>query len=192
MQKFSRFEWRKNVLLLLSHHHPTMLHRTFRISFLGRTLYLCARCSGTVIGLVVGSIIFSPFIGQTTIPANVVFMIITLPALIDWATQYAGFRESTNYLRLFTGILLGIGLSTFQVSSEVAWSILLYFVIFTGVLFSFPKKTKSSSGETAIRMITILCLVLFALYLIIYLGTIGIILGGLILLIMCYGFSKKD
>jgi hypothetical protein len=41
-------------------------------------------------------------------------------------------------------------------------------------------------------MVTILCLVLFALYLMIYLGTIGIILGGLILLIMCYGFSKRD
>jgi len=47
---------------------------------------------------------------------SAVFAISPLPAVIDWATQTIGRRESSNHIRLLTGYLLGIGFGLFLVS----------------------------------------------------------------------------
>jgi uncharacterized membrane protein len=88
--------------LLVEHHPPWLRDRCLCLSLMGRHVYLCARCTGTVLGFVAGSIIVLGYPGLYSV------VLLALPALIDWGTQKLCLRESTNMIRVLTGFSLGL------------------------------------------------------------------------------------
>ena len=62
---------------------------------------VCSRCTGIVIGAVIGFIITAP---------NLLFILGFIPLIIDGTTQYFGFRTSNNTLRFITGLLCGFSI----------------------------------------------------------------------------------
>ncbi len=75
----------------------------------GHTFPICARCTGLLIGVAAG------FLGPATlhlgpIAAIGVASLFVGPLLVDGFTQLAGLRQSTNPLRLATGLIGGLGL----------------------------------------------------------------------------------
>lgn len=88
--------------LLVEHHPPWLRDRCLCLRLKGRHVYLCARCSGTVLGFVAGSIIV------LGCPSLYSVALLALPALIDWGTQKLCLRESTNIIRVLTGFSLGL------------------------------------------------------------------------------------
>jgi uncharacterized membrane protein len=82
-----------------------MAERSF--SFGNYQFPLCARCTGILLGEIIGMILafFTPSYWQT------VFLLI--PMAVDGLTQLYGLRASTNFLRLITGLLGGYSIVTF-------------------------------------------------------------------------------
>ncbi len=104
----NREDWRMLFFLLLSHHMPEKLHRTIRVGFRGRNIYLCARCTGIYSGIL--SVFVAGFLGFN-FPAWLILPLISilpLPPAVDWVTQSCKLRESMNTIRISTGFLLGI------------------------------------------------------------------------------------
>ena len=101
-------DWHLLLFLLLSHHRPEKLHRTIHVSFRGRNVYLCARCTGKYSGIL--SVFVAWFLGfdfptWLYVP---LFSILLVPSTVDWITQSCKLRESRNTIRVCTGYLLGI------------------------------------------------------------------------------------
>jgi uncharacterized membrane protein len=65
---------------------------------------VCARCLGMLIGHLLGVTILLFY--KFSLVLAIAFCLITF---IDWFLQYLGILESTNWRRLMTGILGGIG-----------------------------------------------------------------------------------
>lgn len=72
--------------------------------FKGRQFPICARCTGILIGYLIGIIYILTF-KELHIFLELLLM---LPLLIDGTGQYLGYFQSTNVRRLLTGILAGI------------------------------------------------------------------------------------
>ena len=87
--------------LMVCHRMP---HRS--LYWRGRPLPVCARCTGIFLGYAsIPLFLFLP-----VPPAWMGWgLLMNLPALVDGATQAAGWRESNNALRLLTGLLCGLG-----------------------------------------------------------------------------------
>lgn len=98
--------------------HEAIQNVLYRIAFLlgchqigsrsffvrGRQLPLCARCLGIVVGFLLLPF-FEPFlVVQWELPVALVAIF-----FLDACTQYAGFRQSRNWLRLITGVGFSIG-----------------------------------------------------------------------------------
>ena len=85
-------------------------HRMPERSFFykGKQFPVCARCTGIYIGYV-AVIVFAVL--RTNLPL-IWSLILIVPALLDGFTQAYCRRESTNILRLITGILFGVGISS--------------------------------------------------------------------------------
>lgn len=76
----------------------------------GNKMPVCIRCAGIYFGFLIGTIIY-PFIrGLETrdIPHKWILIIALLPVGIDGLTQLVGLRQSTNDLRVVTGMILGV------------------------------------------------------------------------------------
>lgn len=100
---------------LLSHHPPHRLHHTLHFRVGERDVYLCARCTGNLLGFIASFFMFS------ALPTSIAFVLMALfplPTTIDWVTQALGIRESKNWIRVGTGSLLGI-----------AWGFLFLFLM---------------------------------------------------------------
>lgn len=69
---------------------------------------ICARCTGIYAGLLAGLIAFWVLPMVTEKAMRIASFIAVTPLAIDGLTQLAGLRESTNPLRLATGIVAGI------------------------------------------------------------------------------------
>jgi uncharacterized membrane protein len=91
----------------LSHHRPDELNRCYAFG----QVHVCARCLGTY------PVLFAVFLIQfarhapLSHPLEVpMVVVLTLPALLDWA--YGRFRPEggSNALRTATGVLLGVAL----------------------------------------------------------------------------------
>jgi uncharacterized membrane protein len=82
-------------------------HRLPERSFFykGKPFPICARCTGILIGYVVG-IIYACFYGNLSLS---IAILLILPLVWDGGFQAIGKWQSTNKRRLFTGILAGIG-----------------------------------------------------------------------------------
>lgn len=66
---------------------------------------LCARCTGLVIGYLMGILIYFLKIINWEIA-----ILLCIPLVIDGGSQYLKWRMSNQRLRLITGILCGIGI----------------------------------------------------------------------------------
>ncbi len=92
--------------LLLSHHSKKNLSRTIKVHLMGRALHLCARCTGIVIGILMG-VFYANWLMMVFISYPVVIALFPVPATADWLIQVHGLRESTNWRRVLTGAMLG-------------------------------------------------------------------------------------
>jgi len=68
---------------------------------------ICARCLGIYAGLLVGLLAFRVLPWFTERAMRIAAFLAVTPLAIDGLTQLAGLRESTNPLRLATGIAAG-------------------------------------------------------------------------------------
>lgn len=75
------------------------------LSFRGRQMPLCARCTGMLLGY----LSYPLFLFDAAHLSLAVALLLNVPALADGVTQAAGLRTSTNILRLATGLLSGVG-----------------------------------------------------------------------------------
>ncbi|MDR0912764.1 MAG: DUF2085 domain-containing protein [Methanobrevibacter sp.] len=76
---------------------------------------LCSRCTGIYLSLFLFLIIFLVLNLKLNydLPSNckLIGFLLLIPMAIDGISQYLNWRESTNILRLITGILAGLGLA---------------------------------------------------------------------------------
>ena len=90
----------------------------FQVSFGGQTYYICARCSGLYLGVILGlSSVFPllllapPALSLGDLPTSLLCLSLAAPALLDWTTQRLALRCSTNPIRFATGLLAGLSLA---------------------------------------------------------------------------------
>lgn len=78
---------------------------------------ICARCTGIYVGLLAGLAFFAvlPAIREEVM-RRISFAAVT-PLAIDGLTQLAGFRESTNTLRVITGVVAGLAFGLWILSA---------------------------------------------------------------------------
>ena len=93
MNKIERFL----KILFMCHSRPD---RSFY--FNGKQFPICARCTGVLLGWIIGIILLE-------VPRGLVTVLILIPLMVDGGTQALGKRESNNILRCVTGILFGMG-----------------------------------------------------------------------------------
>lgn len=67
---------------------------------------ICARCTGELIGILLGIIIFN----FTSLPNNITTILIMIPMLFDGFLQALTKYESNNFKRVTTGFLFGLSL----------------------------------------------------------------------------------
>ena len=74
----------------------------------GVPMPICARCVGIYAGMLAGLLAFAllPLVREKTM--RIVSLVAVTPLAIDGLTQLAGWRESTNPLRLATGLVAGL------------------------------------------------------------------------------------
>jgi len=79
---------------------------------LGHQFPVCARDMGVYWGMLIGGI-FLPFLMKSEtkrIPPISIFVLLILPLAIDGTTQLLGWRESTNEIRIVTGLIAGVAI----------------------------------------------------------------------------------
>lgn len=88
-------------------HYMFFCHRLPERSFFfrGKQFPICARCTGILIGYIIG-ILYILTINKGSLIAG---LILLLPTGIDGVGQYYGKWVSNNFRRLLTGILAGAG-----------------------------------------------------------------------------------
>lgn len=88
-----------NMQFLVCHRRPD---RSF--FYRKKQFPVCARCTGTLIGFAA-----LPLFSLKVLSFGLVWtLLLNVPAMIDGGTQAMGWRESNNWLRLITGIMLGM------------------------------------------------------------------------------------
>ncbi len=106
-------DWKEGIHMLLSHHPPSLYGHCLRVSFRGRSLYFCGRCTGIYGGLALGIILLLLF--QVNLnPDWFWFMFSVLlgfTTVVDWMSQRLTPRKTTNHIRAITGFGSGFGLA---------------------------------------------------------------------------------
>ncbi|MFP3392753.1 DUF2085 domain-containing protein [Brevibacillus sp. SIMBA_040] len=77
----------------------------------GKPFPLCARCMAILLGYV-----FLPALFLVPLPFYV-GLLMQVPMLVDGITQFGKWRESTNQIRIITGLLSGVGQGVLIVSA---------------------------------------------------------------------------
>ena len=93
-----------NTKLIFCHRRPD---RTLR--FKGKYFPVCARCTGIYIGALLVFLVH--YFVSLTYSSSIFFLSLALmiPTAIDGSTQLFKWRESSNGIRVITGLLCGIG-----------------------------------------------------------------------------------
>ena len=125
----------RNLYYLLLTHHPVSANdHTFYFQF-GRTkVYLCSRCSGMVIGIIL-SLFFTRIVQLSSELAFLIVIIFPIPGLIDWGTQKLLFRKSTTESRLFTGFIIGVAAHFISLTGEYYFLTLIIVPFYFSILF---------------------------------------------------------
>lgn len=108
-----RDELRETLHMMLSHHPPSLFGHCLRVSFRGRSVYLCSRCTGMYTGLGLG-VVFLFLIGFQREPSWLWFFLalaIGFSTVVDWISQRLTPRKTTNMIRAATGFLSGVSLA---------------------------------------------------------------------------------
>ncbi len=108
-----RDELRETLHMMLSHHPPSMFGHCLRVSFGGRSLYLCSRCAGIYTGLGLG-IVFLFLVDFPRVPSWLWFFLalaVGFSTVVDWISQRLTPRKTTNSIRATTGFLSGVSLA---------------------------------------------------------------------------------
>lgn len=117
--------------MLLSHHPPSMYGHCLRVSIRGKSLYLCARCTGIYGGLAIGIIaLFALNIALE--PSWLWFLIavaIGFSTVIDWMSQRLTPRKTTNLVRASTGFLSGFSLAIIFLLSDLFYMLVVLVVM---------------------------------------------------------------
>lgn len=132
----------KVIHLFISHHEPPYMHRCWRIPIGGRTLYICARCSSLVAGILLAFNLNLLFFRIEVNPVTFFgAFLLSLPAVIDWSSQTLWLRESRNPIRAITGVLLGIAvgfvLTAFSTTPLWPFYFILMVVLYSGYTLGF-------------------------------------------------------
>ena len=87
------------------------------LELFGAPMPVCARCVGIYAGMLLGILAFwaVPLLREKVM--RVVALVCAAPLAIDGLTQLSGFRESTNDLRIATGIVAGIAFGLWILSA---------------------------------------------------------------------------
>jgi len=87
------------------------------LHLLGYKLGVCARCTGVYLGFLLGAVGYPLFrrLDSQKMPSKWFLIAGILPLALDGTTQLVGLRESTNMLRLVTGLLFGSVISPYLV-----------------------------------------------------------------------------
>jgi uncharacterized membrane protein len=93
-------------LRVLCHQMPSR-----SIFLLGHKMGLCSRCFAIYSSFLLSAILIFLLRKYFTCYHWKIATIISIPMAIDGISQFAGLRESTNFLRIITGGLFGIGLA---------------------------------------------------------------------------------
>lgn len=93
--------------------------------FKGKPMPMCARCLGASTGHILAFILF--LFGH--LPSFYVSLFFMAIILFDWALQFFHILASTNYRRLLTGILGGIGVGS------CIWSFFFMCISLIGIRF---------------------------------------------------------
>lgn len=97
---------------LLCHGLPQRSYALFEVP-----MPICARCVGVYFGLLGGLALF-PFLSRLQERVmRVVALVAVMPLAIDGLTQLTGMRESTNELRVVTGLLAGMAFGLWVLSA---------------------------------------------------------------------------
>lgn len=92
----------------LAHHHADQLERTYAVG----KVHLCARCVATYPVLFLGMALLFSVRAPLTWRYDVPFaLLLTLPALADWAVGQFRPGSGSNWRRSATGALLGAALA---------------------------------------------------------------------------------
>jgi uncharacterized membrane protein len=121
--------------LFLAHHSHKNISHTILIQISGKSLRLCARCTGITLGFGLGLLFIRGLLGLfTSFP--VLIAIFPLPGALDWLLQVFRVRESTTPRRIVTGALIGNLYAVLGVSLvEGSLLLLSYFLLFATTYF---------------------------------------------------------
>ena len=87
------------------------------LSVWGTRMPICARCTAIYIGLALAACTFRilPLLRERA--ARILLYAATVPMAVDGLTQLAHMRQSTNELRLITGLLAGLAFAFWALTS---------------------------------------------------------------------------
>lgn len=94
----------------------------------GKQFPLCYRCMGILLGIIIGIPFASVLVQFLSVVHLLLGGILISTLLIDGFTQKWGWRQSTNPLRLLTGLLCGLGLSLVIVLSS-KWGVIIIMLL---------------------------------------------------------------
>jgi uncharacterized membrane protein len=133
----------------------------FHVHFDGRLYYVCARCSGLYLGVVLGlpltltlALAVPLLLHLGDVLTDLVCLGLALPTMIDWSTQRLALRESTNRLRFATAFLGGFALVLYLLAAVTLihklfflFGVLAYVSLFSLV----DRRPPSESGSSTER-----------------------------------------
>lgn len=148
-------DWKEGVHMLLSHHPPSLYGHCLRVSFRGKSLYFCGRCSGIYGGLGLGIILLLVFQVNLT-PEWFWFMFAVLlgfTTVVDWMSQRLTPRKTTNHIRAITGFGSGFGLAIIFLMANLYYMLVALAVMAGSVgivgLIENRRRTKSLAAMRA-------------------------------------------
>jgi len=87
------------------------------VSLWGVPMPICARCTAIYIGLAASLVVFVLLPRMSEFAARVILMIAVTPLAVDGLTQLVRLRQSTNGLRMATGLATGIAFGLWAITA---------------------------------------------------------------------------
>lgn len=144
-------EMKEVIHTMISHHPPSMYSHCLRLSFFGRSMYFCARCTGIYGGLAIGIVILL-VLNVPLAPGWLWFMIalaLGFATVSDWMTQRLAPRKTRNLVRVSTGFLSGLGLAIVFLLADLLYMLLTLGVMMAsvGIVGVLENKLRASSFD---------------------------------------------